>query len=171
MVVTDGQSLDDNTEPAPKLRCKGVNCLCCGHPEHQRVASLIKLQLIFQGNMSPPSSFFYSCQILDGKIKKGLCNEIVTKMLVVPLRLISLKKGKKYTDNCHFAAVSLAVGVCTIYKKKLMQEEINIQKGFREVYDVLVVTDPNIIKGRAALLRTRLRSQAQALEVTVRGHS
>lgn len=58
-----------------------------------------------------------------------------------------------------------------------MQEEMNIQKGFSEVYEVLVVIDPNIIKVRADLLRTRsgvrLRHQRSLsgvkLRVRVRG--
>uniref|UniRef100_A0A8C2SQX8 VWFA domain-containing protein n=1 Tax=Coturnix japonica TaxID=93934 RepID=A0A8C2SQX8_COTJA len=96
VVITDGQSLDDYTEPASKLRRESVTVYAVGIQNITEGSRLDKIATYPPRNHVTTLKFFLQLSNIKWKIKKQLCNEIVTKTFVVPLKSQSLKEGKKY---------------------------------------------------------------------------
>ncbi|KAM9646830.1 LOW QUALITY PROTEIN: collagen alpha-6(VI) chain [Morphnus guianensis] len=90
VVITDGQSLDDYTEPAPKLRHKGVTVYAMGIQCITESSKLDKIATYPPRKQVTALKFFLQLSNIGWKIR--LCNEIVTKTFVVALQLQSLKK-------------------------------------------------------------------------------
>jgi len=96
VVITDGQSLDDYIEPASKLRRESVTVYAVGVKNITEGSKLDKIATYPPRNHVTTLKYFLQLSNIRWKIKKQLCNEIVTKTFVVPLQSRSLKKGKKY---------------------------------------------------------------------------
>ncbi|KAM6142961.1 LOW QUALITY PROTEIN: collagen alpha-6(VI) chain [Phoenicopterus ruber ruber] len=92
VVITNGQSLDDYTEAASKLRHKGVTVYAVGIQNITESSSLDKIATYPPRKHVTTLKFFLQLSNIGWKIKKQLCNEIVTKTFVVPLQLQSMKK-------------------------------------------------------------------------------
>ncbi|KAM7122024.1 LOW QUALITY PROTEIN: collagen alpha-4(VI) chain-like [Ciconia maguari] len=94
VVITSGQSLDDYTEAASKLRRKGVTVYAVGIQNTTESSNLAKIATYPPRKHVTTLKFFLQLSN-SKKIKKQLCNEIVTKTFVVPLQLQSMKKGMR----------------------------------------------------------------------------
>ncbi|XP_064361525.1 collagen alpha-6(VI) chain [Dromaius novaehollandiae] len=99
VVITDGQSLDDYTEPASKLRRKGVTVYAVGIQNITESSKLDKIATYPPRKHVISLKFFLQLSNIGWKIKKTLCNEIVTKTFVHPLQLQSLKEGCVDTEE------------------------------------------------------------------------
>uniref|UniRef100_A0A8B9SDP2 VWFA domain-containing protein n=1 Tax=Apteryx owenii TaxID=8824 RepID=A0A8B9SDP2_APTOW len=93
VVITDGQSLDNYTEPASKLRRKGVTVYAVGIQNTTESSKLDKIATYPPRKHVISLKFFLQLSNIEWKIKKRLCNEIVTKTFVAPLQLRNLKEG------------------------------------------------------------------------------
>uniref|UniRef100_A0A8C4JK09 VWFA domain-containing protein n=1 Tax=Dromaius novaehollandiae TaxID=8790 RepID=A0A8C4JK09_DRONO len=103
VVITDGQSLDDYTEPASKLRRKGVTVYAVGIQNITESSKLDKIATYPPRKHVISLKFFLQLSNIGWKIKKTLCNEIVTKTFVHPLQLQSLKEGWRHQEaEVHF---------------------------------------------------------------------
>uniref|UniRef100_A0A669PT78 VWFA domain-containing protein n=1 Tax=Phasianus colchicus TaxID=9054 RepID=A0A669PT78_PHACC len=110
VVITDGQSLDDYTEPASKLRRESITVYAVGIKNITEGSKLDKIATYPPRNHVTTLKFFLQLSNIAWKIKKQLCNEIVTKTFVVPLQSQSLKKdlpclGPSPTYSCPFGEV------------------------------------------------------------------
>ncbi|XP_021243394.1 collagen alpha-6(VI) chain isoform X2 [Numida meleagris] len=99
VVITDGQSLDDYTEPASKLRRESVTVYAVGIQNVTEDSKLDKIATYPPRNHVTTLKFFLQLPNIKWKIKKQLCNEIVTKTFVVPLQSQSLRKGCVDTEE------------------------------------------------------------------------
>lgn len=99
VVITDGQSLDDYIEPASKLRRESVTVYAVGVKNITEGSKLDKIATYPPRNHVTTLKYFLQLSNIRWKIKKQLCNEIVTKTFVVPLQSRSLKKGCMDTEE------------------------------------------------------------------------
>ncbi|XP_067148283.1 collagen alpha-6(VI) chain-like [Apteryx mantelli] len=99
VVITDGQSLDNYTEPASKLRRKGITVYAVGIQNTTESSKLDKIATYPPRKHVISLKFFLQLSNIEWKIKKRLCNEIVTKTFVAPLQLRNLKEGCVYTEE------------------------------------------------------------------------
>ncbi|NXA48113.1 CO6A6 protein, partial [Nothocercus julius] len=82
VVITDGQSLDNYIEPASKLRRKGVTVYAVGIQNITENGKLDKIATYPPNKHVFNLKFFLQLSNIGWKIKKRLCNEIVTKTFV-----------------------------------------------------------------------------------------
>ncbi|XP_062424459.1 collagen alpha-6(VI) chain-like [Rhea pennata] len=99
VVITDDQSLDDYAEPASKLRRKGVTVYAVGVQNVTESSKLDKIATYPPRKHLISLKFFLQLSNIGWKIKKRLCNEIVTKTFVVPLQSQSLKEACMDTEE------------------------------------------------------------------------
>ncbi|NWY00126.1 CO6A6 protein, partial [Nothoprocta ornata] len=82
VVITDGQSLDNYIEPASKLRRRGVTVYAVGIQNTTESGKLNKIATYPPNKHVFNLKFFLQLSNIGWKIKKRLCNEIVTKTFV-----------------------------------------------------------------------------------------
>ncbi|OXB65928.1 hypothetical protein ASZ78_002676 [Callipepla squamata] len=99
VVITDGLSLDDYTEQASKLRRESVTVYAVGIKNITEDSKLDKIATYPPGNHVTTLKFFLQLSTIKWKIKKQLCNEIVTQTFVAPLQSQSLKEGCVDTEE------------------------------------------------------------------------
>ncbi|KAM8810908.1 collagen alpha-6(VI) chain [Eudromia elegans] len=99
VVITDGQSLDNYIESASKLRRKGVTVYAVGIQNITESGKLDKIATYPPNKYVFNLKFFLQLSNIGWRIKKRLCNEIVTKTFVVPSQLQNLKEGCKETEE------------------------------------------------------------------------
>uniref|UniRef100_A0A8C7EDV7 VWFA domain-containing protein n=1 Tax=Nothoprocta perdicaria TaxID=30464 RepID=A0A8C7EDV7_NOTPE len=99
VVITDGQSLDNYIEPASKLRRRGVTVYAVGIQNTTESGKLDKIATYPPNKHVFNLKFFLQLSNIGWKIKKRLCNEIVTKTFVVPSQIQNLKEGCKETEE------------------------------------------------------------------------
>lgn len=95
VVVTDGQSLDNFTRPASRLRRSGVTVYAVGIQDSSESGQLHKIA------SHPPRKHvttlepFMQLSDLEWQIKKRLCTAIITHAFVIPVQTRVLKEGKR----------------------------------------------------------------------------
>ncbi|NXC46075.1 CO6A6 protein, partial [Penelope pileata] len=99
VIVTDGQSLDNYTEAASKLRRKGVTIYAVGIKNATEGSTLDKIATYPPSNHVFTLKYFLQLSNIRWKINKQLCNKIVTKTFVAPLQMQSLEKGCVDTEE------------------------------------------------------------------------
>nr|XP_060639322.1 collagen alpha-4(VI) chain-like [Anolis sagrei ordinatus] len=99
VVITDGESLDNFTGPASKLRRKGVTVYAVGIQNVSASGQLYKIA------SHPPRKHvtnlrsFLQLSNIEWIIKKRLCNEIVVQTFAVPARSRIVKEGCEETEE------------------------------------------------------------------------
>ncbi|XP_010221222.1 PREDICTED: collagen alpha-6(VI) chain [Tinamus guttatus] len=99
VVITDGRSLDNYIEPASKLRRKGVTVYAVGIQNITESGKLDKIATYPPNKHVFNLKFFLQLSNIGWKIKKRLCNEILTKTFVAPSQSQNLKEGCKETEE------------------------------------------------------------------------
>ncbi|XP_039192174.1 collagen alpha-4(VI) chain-like isoform X2 [Crotalus tigris] len=99
VVITDGQSLDDFTVPASKLRRAGVTVYAVGIQNISASSQLYKIASYPPRKHVTTMEYFLQLSNLEYVIKKQLCNEIVSQAFSIPVQVRSLKEGCEETEE------------------------------------------------------------------------
>ncbi|XP_061443604.1 collagen alpha-6(VI) chain-like [Rhineura floridana] len=99
VVITDGQSLDNFTRPASKLRRSGVTVYAVGIQNSSESRQLHKIASHPPRKHVANLESFLQLSNIEWKIKKRLCNEIVSQTFVIPVRSRTLKEGCEETEE------------------------------------------------------------------------
>ncbi|XP_063160042.1 collagen alpha-6(VI) chain-like [Candoia aspera] len=99
VVITDGQSLDNFTVPASRLRRKGVTVYAVGIQNISASSQLYKIASHPPRKHVTTMEYFLQLSNLEYVIKKQLCNEIVSQTFAIPVRSRTLKEGCEETEE------------------------------------------------------------------------
>lgn len=99
VVITDGQSLDNFTEPASKLRRSKVTVYAVGTQNISETGQLHKIASYPPRKHVTSLESFLQLSHIDWKIKKRLCTEIVARAFAVPVRSRNVKAGKDFSPS------------------------------------------------------------------------
>lgn len=94
VVITDGQSLDDFTVPASKLRRAGVTVYVVGIQNISASSQLYKIASHPPRKHVTTMEYFLQLSNVEYIIKKQLCSEIVSQTFAIPVLSRALKEGK-----------------------------------------------------------------------------
>lgn len=95
VVITDGQSIDNFTGPASKLRRNGITVYAVGIQNGTESSHLHKIA------SHPPRKHVSNVESLlqlsniEWRIKKRICTDIVSRAFSIPVRSRTLKEGKR----------------------------------------------------------------------------
>ncbi|XP_063003668.1 collagen alpha-4(VI) chain-like [Elgaria multicarinata webbii] len=99
VVITDGQSRDNFTRPAAKLRRSGVTVYAVGIRNISESGQLQKIASHPPRKHITDLESFLQLTNLEWKIKKQLCTEIVSQTFAIPVRTRTLKEGCEETEE------------------------------------------------------------------------
>ncbi|XP_044311620.1 collagen alpha-6(VI) chain-like isoform X2 [Varanus komodoensis] len=99
VVITDGQSQDNFTEIASNLRRSGVTVYALGIQNISDNSQLHKIASYPPRKHVTNLGSFLQLSNLKWRIKKRLCNEIVTQAFATPVQFRILKEGCKETEQ------------------------------------------------------------------------
>ncbi|XP_053121349.1 collagen alpha-6(VI) chain-like isoform X2 [Hemicordylus capensis] len=99
VVITDGQSLDNFTEPASKLRRSKVTVYAVGIQNISESGQLYKIASHPPRKHVTNLESFLQLSNIGWKIKKRLCTEIVSQTFVIPVRSRNVKEGCEETEE------------------------------------------------------------------------
>uniref|UniRef100_A0A803SU95 VWFA domain-containing protein n=1 Tax=Anolis carolinensis TaxID=28377 RepID=A0A803SU95_ANOCA len=116
VVITDGESLDNFTGPASKLRRKGVTVYAVGIQNVSASDQLYKIASHPPRKHVTNLGSFLQLSNIEWIIKKRLCNEIVFQTFAVPARSRIVKEGKEHvllssSRNCPDILCFLELGI------------------------------------------------------------
>ncbi|XP_066485256.1 collagen alpha-4(VI) chain-like [Tiliqua scincoides] len=99
VVITDGQSLDNFTKPAAKLRRSKVTVYAVGPQNISEPGPLHKMASYPPRKHVTNLESFLQLTHIDWKIKKRLCTGIVSRAFAVPARSRNVKEGCEETEE------------------------------------------------------------------------
>lgn len=94
VVITDGYSLDNFTEPASKLRRSGVTVYAVGTQNSSASNQLYKIASYPARKHVTNLASFLQLSNIEWMLKKRLCNDIISQTFAIPVRSRNVKDGK-----------------------------------------------------------------------------